>query len=99
MRLSFERRLFMKNTGVVRKVDQLGRVVLPKELRDNLNIHESDPMEIFVDQENIILQKFKKAEACLITGEISDQNMKLSNGIVLSPEGVRLLLEELAQKQ
>ncbi|MFP5203671.1 MULTISPECIES: AbrB/MazE/SpoVT family DNA-binding domain-containing protein [Bacillus] len=89
----------MKNTGVVRKVDQLGRVVLPKELRDNLNIHESEPMEIFVDQENIILQKFKKAEACLITGEISDQNMKLSNGIILSPEGVRILLEELAQKQ
>ncbi|WP_367912962.1 AbrB/MazE/SpoVT family DNA-binding domain-containing protein [Bacillus pumilus] len=89
----------MKNTGVVRKVDQLGRVVLPKELRDNLNIHESDPMEIFVDQEKIILQKFEKAEACLYTGEISDQNKKLSNGIVLSPEGVRLLLEELAQRQ
>ncbi|QWS52484.1 AbrB/MazE/SpoVT family DNA-binding domain-containing protein (plasmid) [Bacillus sp. JNUCC-24] len=89
----------MKNTGVVRKVDQLGRVVLPKELRDNLNIHESEPMEIFVDQENIILQKFKKTEACLITGEISEQNIKLSNDIVLSPEGVRLLLEELAQRQ
>jgi transcriptional pleiotropic regulator of transition state genes len=56
-------------------------------------------MEIFVDQDNIILQKFKKAEACLITGEISEQNIKLSNDIVLSPEGVRLLLEELAQRQ
>ncbi|WP_080708046.1 AbrB/MazE/SpoVT family DNA-binding domain-containing protein [Bacillus safensis] len=44
---------------------QLGSVVLPKELRDNLNIHEPDPMKIFVNQENIILQQFKKAEACI----------------------------------
>ncbi|MCY7576704.1 AbrB/MazE/SpoVT family DNA-binding domain-containing protein [Bacillus pumilus] len=89
----------MGNNGIVRKVDKLGRVVIPKELREILNIHKSDPMEIFVDNNHIILQKFQKGEACLITGEISDQNIKLFNDIVLSPEGVRLLLKELAQRQ
>ena len=39
----------MKSTGIVRKVDELGRIVLPKELRRIFNINEKDPMEIFVD--------------------------------------------------
>ncbi len=44
----------MKSTGIVRKVDELGRVVLPIELRRNLNIQEKDSLEIFVDDEKII---------------------------------------------
>ena len=47
----------MKSTGIVRKVDELGRVVLPIELRRNLNINEKDALEIFVDDEKIILKK------------------------------------------
>lgn len=39
----------MKSTGIVRKVDELGRIVIPKELRRTLNIEEGDPLEIFVD--------------------------------------------------
>ena len=39
----------MKATGIVRKVDELGRIVIPKELRRTLNIEEGDPLEIFVD--------------------------------------------------
>lgn len=87
----------MKNTGIVRKVDELGRVVLPKELRRTLNIHETDPMEILVEEDRIILQKYQKTEACLITGEISDENMGLSNGIVLSRKGVEDLLNEIME--
>ena len=48
----------MKSTGIVRKVDELGRIVLPKELRQTLNINERDPIEIFVDNSSIILQKY-----------------------------------------
>ncbi len=52
----------MKSTGIVRKVDELGRIVLPKELRVTLNIHEKDPLEIFVDEDNrIVLQKYEPA--------------------------------------
>lgn len=49
----------MKATGVVRKVDELGRVVLPIELRRTLEIAEKDPLEIFVDADRIILRKYR----------------------------------------
>ena len=49
----------MKSTGIVRKIDHLGRVVLPIELRRTLNIAEKDALEIFVDGEQIILQKYE----------------------------------------
>lgn len=48
----------MKATGIVRKVDELGRIVLPIELRRTLDIEVKDPMEIYVDVENIILKKY-----------------------------------------
>jgi len=51
----------MKSTGVVRKVDELGRIVLPKELRTVLNINEKDSIEIFTDNDKIILQKYQPA--------------------------------------
>ena len=49
----------MKETGVVRRIDELGRIVIPKEIRKNLRIREGDPVEIFVLQgENIVLKKY-----------------------------------------
>ena len=48
----------MKSTGIVRKVDELGRIVLPMELRKMLDLNVKDPVEIFVDDERIILQKW-----------------------------------------
>ena len=48
----------MKSTGIVRKVDELGRIVLPIELRRTLGIEEKDRIEIFVDGEFIILRKY-----------------------------------------
>ena len=52
----------MKSTGIVRKVDELGRVVLPIELRRNLDINEKDALEIFVDNDKIILKKYEPAD-------------------------------------
>lgn len=49
----------MKSTGIVRKVDELGRVVLPIELRRTLGIDVKDALEIFVDDNRIILQKYQ----------------------------------------
>ena len=49
----------MKSTGVVRKVDELGRIVLPKELRTILGINVKDSIEIFTDGDKIVLQKYQ----------------------------------------
>jgi AbrB family transcriptional regulator (stage V sporulation protein T) len=52
-------RSFMKATGIVRRIDDLGRIVIPKEIRRTLRIRESDPLEIFTDREGeIILKKY-----------------------------------------
>ena len=51
----------MKSTGIVRKVDELGRVVIPIELRNQFQIAEKDPIEIFVDGSSIILKKYEKS--------------------------------------
>jgi len=49
----------MKSTGIVRKVDELGRIVIPIELRRTLDIAERDPLEIFVSEDTIMLKKFE----------------------------------------
>ena len=60
----------MKATGIVRKVDELGRIVLPIELRRTLNVHIKDPLEIFVDGEYIMLKKYEPA--CIFCGNAKD---------------------------
>lgn len=57
----------MKATGIVRKVDELGRIVLPIELRRTLDIAEHDPLEIYVDGPSIILNKYQPA--CIFCGD------------------------------
>ena len=49
----------MKSTGIIRRMDELGRVVIPIEIRNQFNIAEKDPMEIYVDGSSIILKKFE----------------------------------------
>ena len=56
----------MKSTRIVRKVDELGRIVLPIELRRTLNINEKDSLEISVENDKIVLQKYEPA--CIFCG-------------------------------
>lgn len=63
----------MKATGIVRKVDELGRIVLPIELRRTLDIAEKDALEIFVDGENIVLRKYQTS--CVFCGGNDDAIM------------------------
>ena len=56
----------LKSTGIVRKVDELGRVVIPIELRRTLGIGEKDALEIYVDGDRIILKKYEPA--CIFCG-------------------------------
>lgn len=50
----------MKSTGVIRRIDELGRIVLPKEIRRNLGIRDGENLEIFVEDDKILLQKYSK---------------------------------------
>ncbi|AXH99586.1 AbrB/MazE/SpoVT family DNA-binding domain-containing protein [Sporosarcina sp. PTS2304] len=85
----------MKSLGIVRKVDHLGRIVIPKELRKSLLIDKGDPIEIFAEDDRIILRKYQVNRACFITGEVLNENKELSNGLFISPEGAKILLKEL----
>ena len=68
----------MKSTGIVRRMDELGRVVIPIELRNKLKIVEKDPMEIFVDGSSIVLKKFEENCAfCGSTKNVIDYKGKL----------------------
>ncbi len=60
----------MKATGIVRKVDELGRIVLPIELRRSMNIDIKDSMEIFVDDGSIVLKKYEPAD--IFTGSMEE---------------------------
>ncbi len=66
----------MKSTGIVRKVDELGRIVLPKETRKILDIKEKDSIEIFIDDDKIILAKYQPA--CIFCA--SSDNIVYFNG-------------------
>ncbi|PIC62882.1 hypothetical protein CSV79_14670 [Sporosarcina sp. P13] len=85
----------MKSLGIVRKVDHLGRIVIPKELRKSLLIDKGDPIEIFAEDDRIILRKYQVNRACFITGDVLDENKQLSNGLFISPRGAKILLNEL----
>ena len=70
MAVSEERKECMKSTGIVRKVDELGRIVLPIELRRTLDIAEKDSLEIYVDGAAIVLRKFQPA--CIFCDDAKD---------------------------
>ena len=76
----------MKSTGIVRKVDELGRVVIPIELRNNLGIKEKDPIEIFVDGSSIVLKKYEPN--CIFCG--NSKNLMTYND--------KLICEKCAEK-
>ena len=62
----------MKSTGVIRRVDELGRIVIPIELRRNLDIGEKDALEIYVETNHIILKKYE--QSCIFCGNSNDIN-------------------------
>lgn len=75
----------MKDTGVVRKVDELGRFTLPMELRRKLHIEVGDPLEVFVDEESIVLKKYIASD--IFTGATNDliefEGKKISKQTIL----------------
>lgn len=60
----------MKSTGMVRKIDELGRIVIPSEIRESMDIQKKDALEIFTDDGRIILQKYEPA--CIFCNGMDD---------------------------
>ncbi len=69
----------MKSTGIVRKIDDLGRVVLPIELRRTLNLEVGDGLEIFTENDGIVLKKYEAS--CVFCG--GDKKLKDYSGKML----------------
>ena len=62
----------MKTTGIIRKLDELGRVVIPMEIRKKLEIEQKDPIEIYLDGNSIILKKYEVG--CIFCNSPKDLN-------------------------
>ena len=98
----------MKATGIVRRVDDLGRVVIPKEIRRQLKIEESDPLEIFLSGDGEIIIKPYRADYILRKaddweeledpqGKIITQGHRLSAEEILSALGVDFQMQEFTE--
>ena len=60
----------MKATGIVRKVDELGRIVLPSELRKTMHVSVGDSFELFTNDNTVVLKKYEPG--CILTGEMEE---------------------------
>lgn len=78
----------MKSLGILRKIDELGRIVLPKELRTAFNIQSGDALEIYTEKDNTIVLK-KHQPNCIFCG--SDENLKEYKGILVCQQCINSL--------
>lgn len=81
----------MKNTGIVRHVDELGRIVLPKELRKTLDIKEKDPVEVWTEGNTVVLKKFSDTDKCKHCG--ATENVVKVDGIIICGKCAYKLLD------
>ena len=84
----------MKATGIVRRIDDLGRIVLPKEIRRTLGVREGDPMEIFMDGDMVVLKKYNPADT--YADQLKRVQEDISNDYDLSPE-LRASVDRIVQ--
>ena len=81
----------MKKTGMVRNVDTLGRVVIPKEIRRTMKINTGDPMEFFVDGDNLIIHKYDTNGNMVQLLENVERSIQLSDTLIPGWKMARLL--------
>ncbi len=77
----------MKATGIVRQVDELGRIVIPIELRRVLDINVKDSLEIYVDNDSVVLKKYEVS--CVFCGE--NEDLTALNGKYICPDCIEKL--------
>ncbi|NGY87865.1 AbrB/MazE/SpoVT family DNA-binding domain-containing protein [Bacillus megaterium] len=85
----------MRGLSTLRKIDAVGRIVIPIELRKVLDIGKDDSVEILLEEDHIEIKKYKECNKCVITGEITTENRKYANNLVLSPSGAEILYKEI----
>ena len=81
----------MKATGIVRRIDELGRVVIPKEIRRTLRIKEGDPLEIFTDRDELMLKKYSPIATLEGFSEATAKSLNLLSGklsVICDTDGV-----------
>lgn len=83
----------MKNTGIVRNIDDAGRIVIPMEIRKTFGLVDDTPMQIFIDGDYIVLKKYETATAKEKFAEFIE--FCEENGVRLSPEAIQCLNENL----
>ena len=69
----------IKSTGIIRRVDELGRVVIPKEIRIQFKIEEKDPIEVYVEGNSIVLRKYE--DTCIFCGK-KNELQNFSNKLI-----------------
>lgn len=86
----------MKATGIVRRIDDLGRIVIPKEIRKTMHVREGDPLELYICENGIMFRKYKQ--------DIADDLLRLANDADAlddfpeeNKDAARLLLTEIAE--
>jgi len=89
----------MKGLSTLRKIDAVGRIVIPIELRKELNIGQDGSVEILLEDDHIEIKKYKEYDKCVVTGEVTPENRRYANNMVLSPLGAKILFNEIKDKQ
>jgi len=76
----------MKTTGVVRRIDELGRIVIPKEIRKNMRIKNGDSLEIFLSDEDIVLKKYSPIETLenILDNYVDSFNQVMKHNIIVT---------------
>nr|WP_280166621.1 AbrB family transcriptional regulator [Priestia aryabhattai]MDH3129761.1 AbrB family transcriptional regulator [Priestia aryabhattai] len=89
----------MRGLSILRKIDAVGRIVIPIELRKVLDKGKDDSVEILLEEDHIEIKKYKECNKCVITGEITTENRKYANNLVLSLSGAEILYKEIKDKK
>lgn len=86
----------IKATGIVRRIDDLGRVVIPKELRRTHGIKDGDPLEIFVEGNHVIFKKY--APGCFICGESELKKLKEFQSKLICTDCIKSVVDHYSQQ-
>ena len=91
----------MKTTGIIRRIDELGRIVIPKEIRKNMRIDNGESLEIFVDEDNIILKKYSPIESLNTVAEkyVDIFNQVIKHNIIVTDRNKVIAIAGNLKKQ
>ena len=85
--------MFMRATGIVRRVDDLGRIVIPKEIRRSLGIYEGEPLEIYLENDAVVFRRY----AYKLTAEVARVAELVENYCNADDETIRLLTDKFLE--